>query len=416
MSTVGSAELATESDARRSAAIGAIIDRLFVLSRTVTVHGEGHPLSLQLSESVVSAMAATEPPFALQFVGQAVFVDRVLVVLEPQTFMRSLRLSRWLSAMHVHELSVDETPTPRAVLSLGAAIARRATTAPVIAGIATREIANATAGVDGSVVDPELFATAQMTRALADVETLEARMPEGWSWPGAVRVLRRVERALDADLGACLRFLDLAPGETTVARRALGALVHTTAMLAAVKVSAASRRAGAHVSLALALHGYAERDGCTFAESADTALGGLLALGAGAVLDAHRSRVCALVHGVCAHFEDRSKWHPVARAAALGFEIEKLRCPLGPEFVLENVDLLAWAVSAVDQHDLRWVRALLAVHGTLPVGAKVKLGDGRTGVSLGGAPETEPFRPLVYLSSGTIVWPESAVDIALGDE
>lgn len=406
-------------EAEAEAGAGVIVDRLFVLTRTVAVHGEAHPLSLQLAESVVAAMTATGPPFALQFVGQAVFVDRALAVLEPQSFHRALHLARALAAMHVNEVKVEWPPAPAAVLTLGAAIARKATEAPTVDGLFMREITGAREGTAGSAVDAELFATAQVTRALADVESLEARLGAGWAWAGAVGAIRRAERAIEADLGACLRFLDLAPGERTVARRALGAMLHALAMLDAVKVSVASRRVGAHAALTLALHGYSEREGCAFAEAADTALPTLLAgVDAGAAtLDAHRLRVCALLHGVCAHFADPGKWHPVARAAALAFDLERLRCPLGTEFALENGDLLAWAARAdLATHDPRWVRALLAAHGILPAGAQVRLADGRLGVSLGGAPGEDPLRPLVYLHSGTILWPESPVDIALRGE
>ena len=406
-------------EAEAEAGAGVIVDRLFILTRTVAVHGESHPLSLQLAESVVAAMAATGPPFALQFVGQAVFVDRALAVLEPQSFHRALHLARALAAMRVNEVKVEWPPAPAAVLALGAAIARKATEAPAVDGLFMREITGAREGTAGSAVDAELFATAQVTRALADIESLEGRIASGWDWAAAVGAMRRAERAVEADLGACLRFLDFAPGQRTVARRALGAMLHALAMLDAVKVSVASRRVGAHAALTLALHGYSEREGCTFAEAADTALPTLLAgVDAGAsTLDAHRLRVCALLHGVCAHFADASKWHPVARAAALAFDLERLRCPLGPDFDLENGDLLAWASRASGaEHDPRWVRALLAAHGSLPPGAQVRLADGRPGVSLGGAPGEDPLRPLVYLHSGTILWPESPVDIALRGE
>lgn len=397
----------------------AIIERLFVLTRNVAVHGEAHPLVLQNAEALVAAMESAVPPYALQFVGQAVFLDRTLAVLDPLNFSRSLKLARALAAIHVNEVGVEYTPTAPQLVGLARVLATRGATAPTVDGLQLRELRGVRGGTAGESVDPELFASAQMVRALVEAEALEAAVGAGWHWSHGVSVVRRVERARQVDFAACVRFLDHAPGERSVARRGVGALLSALAMTGAAGVSAALCRVAAHAALALALQGLAEREGASFVEAVETALPRLVEtlLGGGSAIDPHRQRVCALLHSVAARIDEPARWNPLARAAALAYDMERLRCPLGPAFDHPSLDLLAWGARVAGrEHDARWARALLAAHGVLPPNAKVELDDGRMGVVLGGAEDEAPMLPLVYLKgSGVVALPEEPVQFARTD-
>jgi hypothetical protein len=138
------------------------------------------------------------------------------------------------------------------------------------------------------------------------------------------------------------------------------------------------------------------------------------AMGGGTSIDPHRQRVCAVLQSVEARIDEPERWNPLARAVALAYDLERLRCPLGPGFDLGSADLLAWAARIAEkQHDPRWVRALFAAHGVLPPNTRVQLADGRLGVALGGAEDEAPFLPLVYLKGeGVVALPEEPVQFA----
>jgi hypothetical protein len=78
--------------------------------------------------------------------------------------------------------------------------------------------------------------------------------------------------------------------------------------------------------------------------------------------------------------------------------MERARTPRGVPFDLTRADLLAYAVEqARDRFSADWVRTLIKVCGTVPVGACVQLADGRVGIVIEpGAPE-QPFCPVVFV-------------------
>lgn len=390
-----------------------LVERLFVLSRNLAVHGEAHPLVLQNAEALAAAMEAAAPPYAVQFVGQAVFIDRALAVLDPLNFSRANKLARALSALKINEIRVEWAPAPGQLVALARALGTRGATAPTVDGLHLREIRGARGGNAGEAVEPELFASAQMVRALIEAESLEAALDRGWNWSHGISVVRRVERARQVDYAACVRFLDHAPGARTVARRGTGAVLSALAMAAAAGLPTALGRIAAHVALALALQGLSERDGASVVEAVETALPRLLesVLGGGTSMDPHRQRVCAALHSVASRIDEPARWNPLARAAALAYDLERLRCPLGSAFDHPSLDLLAWAARTSGRaHDPRWVRALLAAHGVLPPNARVTLADGRAGVVLGGAEDEAPLLPLVYLKGdGVVALPDEPV-------
>ena len=76
-----------------------MVERLFVLMRTLAVHGPSHPVSVQIAQAVADGIASAELPFTLQFVRQAVFQDHALVMFDPGGFQRSLRMASALAAI-----------------------------------------------------------------------------------------------------------------------------------------------------------------------------------------------------------------------------------------------------------------------------------------------------------------------------
>ena len=389
-----------------------IVERLYVLTRNLAVHGDAHPLVAQNAAALATALEDAGPPFALQFVGQAVFIDRVLAVLDALNFSRAVKLARYLAAVGVNEVGVEYVPTTAQLVSLARALLTRGASTPSVDGLHLREIRGVSGGGSGEVIEPELFATAQMVRALMEVESLESNAGEGWPWSAGIGVVRRVERARGVDLAACLRFLEHAPGALTVPRRALGALLSAMAMTHAAGLNTSLSRVASHAAFVLGLYGLAERDGASFVEAAETALPRLIAtaLGGGTSLDPHRQRVCALLQSVVSRHDEPDRWNPMARAVALAYDLERLRCPLGPSFDLRTMDLLAWAARSAGREQSRtWVRALLAAHGVLPPNTAV-LHEGRPAVVLGGAEDDAPMRPLVYLKgAGAVAMPDGPV-------
>lgn len=393
----------------------AIVERLYVLTRNLAVHGDTHPLVGQNAAALALALEAAEPPFALQFVGQAVFIDRVLAVLDALNFSRAQKLARYLAAVGVNEVGVEYVPTNAQLVMLSRALLTRGASVPSVDGLHLREIRGVSGGGSGEVIEPELFATAQMVRALIESEAAELNVSGGWPWSAGIGVVRRVERARRVDLASCVRFIEYAPGARTVPRRALGALLSAMAMTGAAGLSTSLSRVASHAAFALGLYGLAEREGASFVEAAETALPQLIgtALGGGTSVDPHRQRVCALLQSVASQHDEPRRWNPLARAVALAYDLERLRCPLGPSFDLATMDLLSWAARVAGRvHAAEWVRALLAAHGVLPPNAAVTV-DGREAVVLGGAEDDEPMRPLVYLKGvGAVNLPDGPVSIA----
>lgn len=392
-----------------------VVERFYVLTRNLAVHGDGHPLVAQNAAALSAAMDAAGPPYALQFVGHAVFIDRVLAVLDALNFSRSLKLARYLAAVGVNEVRVEYAPSPHDLIALARALLSRGSSAPAVDGLHLREIRGVSGGGSGEVIDPELFSTAQMVRALIETEGLEAAIADGWAWSSGISVVRRVERARSVDLASCLRFIDFAPGALTVPRRALGALLNVLSMTLATGLSTSLSRVASHTAFALGLYGLAEREGASFVEAVETSLPRMVAtaMSGSAHLDPHRQRVCALLQSVVARHEAPAQWNPLARAVALAYDLERLRCPLGPDYDLRGIDLLAWAARQGERAHLRpWVRALFAVYGVLPPNARVLM-EGRPAIVLGGAEDGAPFTPLVYLrDEGTLALPDDPVTLA----
>lgn len=388
-----------------------IIDRFFVLTRNLGVHGPAHPLPHQNAESLAEALDAVGPPYALQFVRDAVFVDRELAVLDPPNFLRARRLAASLATLGVNEIRVEYAPSPANLVAVAHAVSQ-GKKLPVVDGMIFREIQGAQAGTEAMQVDTELFASAQLLRAIVDVEAIEAARSTSWPWPQGIATVRRVERARDSDLDACLRFIDYAPGARGPARRAVSAAVHGLALAGAARLSLPLRRVVAHGAMALVLYGD-EGGPVNFRDAAARALPAMVeSIGATrAALDPHRMRVCAVLQSV---LEGAASAHPLSLPMSLAYTLERVRGVRGVGFEHSTVDLLSWTARLAGVRlDARWVRALLCAYGVVPPNARVRSLEGGDGVAMGGAPEDAPRQPLVLLDGdGTMLAPEVPVSLA----
>lgn len=379
-----------------------MVERLFVLMRTLAVHGQSHPVCVQIAQALADGIGAAELPFTLQFVRQAVFQDHALVMFDPGGFQRSLRVAAALAAVGVHQISVDQVPSVDDLIALGAELAAPRGAPLQFAGVELRAIRDGQTGTAGEAVEPERFAAVMLLRALMDAEHIEAVRGGPWPWSRGAAILRRLERATDADARTSTRFLDVAPGERSVPRRAVQATALALAAMRLVGLDVATRRVGGHATLAVALAGLRPRGGDDFATAATRALDQLRStLSAGrSKVDPHRLRACALVHDVTFRPEARSRWHPVARLMELVYEHEVLRCPPDATFDLDAVDLLsALAVRSFVQDDPGWLQALVEIVGRWAPGVRVTLEGGESGVLLGG----QGARPMVFTGAAVTI-------------
>ncbi|MBI5516433.1 MAG: hypothetical protein HY909_21800 [Deltaproteobacteria bacterium] len=397
-------------------ALGLVFARLFVAVRTLKVHGPEHPLTQQQAAALTEALGLAAPPFSLQFVEQAVFRDRALVVLSPANFVRCRWLAEALLAAGGNELVVErrpDVPTALAFLQrLEPGPARDTERALETPGLRLGKL-DASLGVAAHEVDPELLAAVQLTRAIERAEALCLAPEAPWAWPQGVAVVRRVERAWVSP-EAAERVLETAPGARHAARRGVTAAFRALACLRAVGAAPFVQRVLCHGALALCLQGLGTRGGVPLPEAAAALLPRLVASQdpTRGRSDPHRERVSALVHDLA----EPSEGSPLAALAGLVtllYDLERLRCPAGATFDLSWLDLLAEALRRCPSRvDPRWLRVLLQTQGALPPGARVRCDDGREGVLLASARADTRHRVLV---DGLVVAPASAALILAGD-
>ncbi|RMH18170.1 MAG: hypothetical protein D6696_13650 [Acidobacteria bacterium] len=399
--------------------IAKLVDPLFVLMNTVGSHGREHPLSVRAAESLRKALEATDVPFALQLVAGGLFCNRVLVPLDVERYHKLAQLSHAFNNLSVHELTVEALPELDGVLTLGDALGK-ARIAPCqdlehrkIPGLRWREIPAAQRGVHADSVAPEVFAVAQVAQAIAAVERIVAAPEEPWPWSAGVGVIRRLERAYDADRSTFDRALELAPGSWSVARRAVCAAALVLQPLIVLESTLATRRAAAHAILGLAACGFKPRDCDAIEEAASRLLFRMLAapIHARSGVEPHRLRVCALVHHFAEQDDRQAPRLEIMKLIHLVYGLEGQRCAGGVDFVLSRADLFAHAVAELDRRpEGAWVRMLIKAVGELPPGAWVRLPDGRVGTVLGPGSSGDPRRPEVLIG-GRKVEPPGPVEL-----
>ncbi len=395
----------------------AVLERLFVLTKTVGTLGTTHPSALENAATTRDAISAAKPPFSMQFVREATFRDRSLLPLDLEGFQRSQVLSRAMSHCGVQELAFDALPSPADLLRL-AQILARGVQGPTdwlesvsLKGISWREIAGAGWGAESQAIDPDLFAVTQLALAIAEADRLVAAHTEPWHWTAGVGIVRRLERALEVDSAAADRALELAPAPWSPGRRAVAVTMRVVAVLREVGALAGTTRAAGHAALVLAAHGMATNNALTMQEAAAQGLPRLLATSLESAGGAarHRIRVCALLNAVHRRTAFHGRWVGAIGLVDVLYELERRRQKDQQTVQLSLADLLAGALSEPDgRFDPLWLRALVAAVGQLPPGARVRLADGRVGVVLQLGPSGDPWRPMV-LVQGQMVEPQQPV-------
>lgn len=394
--------------------MGLVLARLFGLLRSVKAHGTEHAQTLRHAEALSGAIAKASPPFTLQFVRQAVFRDGALVLLGPRNFARARWVAAALANAGADALTLDRAPSARALVAFGTSL-KGSGTVPTLGPAEAPSLRlgrlEAQLGVPAGEVDPALFASVQLRRAIAEADALCREGP--WPWPRGMAVVRRVESAATASVAASTRALEVAPGPRTGARRSLTAAFYALLCLRTVGTSALVQRAVSHAVLAVGAQGLGSRAGLSLQEAAAAVFPRLQASLDAARVDAHSRRVCALVYELSEGPAAPAPLRQVAGLVGLLYELERLRCPPETDFDLAQVDLLSEAVRLCPSKlDAAWVRVLLQSLGALPPGARVRCPDGRDGVVL--SPGRGGARPRVYVDG--LVTEPSRTTLLLGED
>lgn len=408
--------MSQDLDEGLQAAMRAVLDRLYAGARTVAAYGDRHPRANEAAAELAAALKGATPPYAVQFMGDALFRDFHLVPVAYDGFLQCQQLGKAMRALGAREIRVDSAPAPADLMpflvSLGGAFAGGGDPLELIKvpGLTWRDIPGAWWGEGGERVDPEVFALGQVALAVEAAERLRAADPP-CPWPETLAVVRRLERALDAHPAATRGALELAPGGWTPSRRAISAAIHALATLRHLDAAAHLGRTVAHTVLVLGLVGFAPRGGMRIADAARAA-SRLFAAPVASRLGAepHRLRVSVLIDRFVRYGDRLDAWLAPMNLVDLLYALERMRCPEDAGFDFAWVDLLA--VAASDRRfDPEWARVLIASSGVIPPGARVRLADGAEGVAMEPGDSGDPRRPVV-LVDGRLVVPDRPVSLS----
>jgi hypothetical protein len=379
------------------AATLAALDHVFALIRQVAV-SRADPAALQSGAfALQEALAAAEPPFALQFLPQLVLRDRVPL---PLTLEGHRRAQQCIGALHrlgVQELVIEQVPELSSLIELCEALFQATnnhrTGRPRIAGVRLRALPQLqTTGAAADEVAVDRSVGDQIERACAEAARVRAHVAAHARWPWAEgRALAwRLERCMAASVSVTARALELSGAEWSPSRRALLCGFHVGAVLARLQVSPLAQRAATHAALALASCGLQDRDGLPFTDAARAALRVLLETDRQLATNPHRLRVCALMR-LAAHEETATvALVPLLHAA---YELERRRVPADVPVRLSRLDLQAWLAGAIGRElHPAFGRALLGLLGIVPVGSHV-LEGGRLGLVVAAGERGDPLRP-----------------------
>lgn len=367
----------------------ALLD-LFILVKTVAVHGPEHPLTLQMAQTLAEHISQSAPPWKLQFIRSGVFRDMNLLELGGEGYRRARTLGGAMQNLGVHELGIERAVDASTWLRFAVELAR-GLVAPSqgleslkLPGLTWRAIAHAGSGHDeADDIDPELFAITHVALAMRAMERWPSPQPELWPWRLGLTVLRHLERAVEASATASTRAMELAPGGWNPHRRAASMALHTLIILGELGQQESQRRACAHVALAIGLSGLSPRAGAAFGQACAIAQRKMLA----GLEDFEPERLPQHYIQSCAFGAQLqgppTSWLPSMHLLRLLYELERERCPEGTTLSLTLADLLAIAARDMgSSYAPAWVRALIQAHGAWPPGAHVRLADGRAGLVL----------------------------------
>ncbi len=367
--------------------VGDLVDALFVLHRTTRLHGATHPAVSRAADRAREAQTKTGP-LTLQVVEGMLFRDGRLVPLVSEDHERLHVLQDAMDQRGVGEL-VFGVPPLQSFVALAAALCD-----PAIE-FSEKEITlselDVERGDESEEVAPEVFVATQFALAISDAEAL--RRGDEWDERHALAVVRRIERAWERSGALAGAILERAPGEWNVARRAVAAVSHATAVLTRLETARSIRRVVCHAVLVTSIRGFRKRSGLPFEEAIGRARTEVEALPTRtSSLDPHRQRLVTLLHAAAS--EEPSLG--IVSLLQLAYGIERERCPDGEDGALEITDLFAYAAANMGRlFDVRWVRAFISLYGLMPAGTRVRLEDGRIGVALG--PGRRADRPMVLV-------------------
>ena len=396
-----------------------LIASLFLLERTLRSHGAAHPLARQIAGRLAESIHEVGPPFSLQFMGAAVFRDLTLLPVSLQTYKQVVDLSDSLRNLGVNELTFDNIPALTDLIHFGEALSRGSNTVSdaldtlAIPGLSWREIEGIRWGLDVEEVDPDIYTATQVALAVADTERLGLLPEDPWDWTAGLSVVRRLERAFQVNPAATARALEITQEGWSVARRAVSAAHRILAVLYSLGATRAVRRAASHGALALAVQGLQERGGTMIVPSAEALLPRLITSKGftRTGVEPHRLRVDALIHRLHPEFSEHRNTTCILHLLLISYELERRRCPPGVTFDLTSGDLLALAAQeAGGRYDAGFVRLLIETAGQVPVGASVRLADGRIGLVLLANPSA-PRLPKVLVGA-QVMTPTEPVSLA----
>lgn len=364
---------------------------LFMLVQVCKSHGREHPLTLERAEAFCSKLDG-HAPIALQFVKSALFVEQELVAMSWENFAKTRQLCAALARMGTHELGFGERVTPASMLTIGEQIARAARGAQTdlddikIPGVSWREIPEVSWGEASEEIDKGLFAMSQVALAIQESNHLSStRNATCWDWKTGFSIVRRLERAMEADAERAIRALEMEDGGWTPCRRAVSAAMEVMMSLEFIGARRAVRRACAHAILGIAATGYEEHEGLELSEAAAILLEQMLAspVRARTGISPHRLRVTTIVDLFATH-SDPVDWASFMFLLQLCYDLEWERCPVGVDFSLTRADLLAMAAQDMGvRFPPVWVSVLVSLHKDTPPGAYVEVQEGVFGVILG---------------------------------
>lgn len=378
----------------------ACVDVLYAFMRTCASQGTGNVIAEEAGEKMIAAIVAAGTPLVLQFVGGAVYRDKILLPLEFEAFRRAQILLQTVENHGVHEIAFTDVPHIDDLLHFGSALGRglqgrtdalrrmrferiRVRTLPHLGRRAKQD-------QGGSVL-----VDANIALAFEIGEELRGMVSEQWSWSTGIALLRFMESAFKLDAPAALRAVELMPGSWSASRRAVVASVHVAHVLGWLGAPVDTRRAAAHAALAIGMHGFGPRGGQPIAEAAEAAMASLTAEAPAARsgIDPHRLRVSSMVHALAKpQAEDEPKVLGLVRVA---YSLERRRCPEDVTFHLTITDLLALGLQMQDRsHHEDWMGAFVGAYGIVPMGSFV-LCDGRLGIAT--EPSPDPWRPRVLV-------------------
>jgi hypothetical protein len=398
------------SDPRREAT-WRVADALFLALRAGQSYGGNHPAFVASVDALRLRMIEASPAFTLQFMPYGVFRNGGVVPIDFDRYERACTLQEWLAAAKASEIAVRAEPSLDEVTELVLCLCapKEGMVAQLaLPTLAVKEIEELSFVLDGSLLDAESFAIAQMALALEAAEDL---VGDG-AWPSAraLTTLRRIERAHATHAAAASRSVELAPVAWSPARRAVSASLLTLTTLGDLDTSAGSRRAAAHAALLLGCSGLWPRSGDSVERAATLAHTRLLAsCEVARTISPHEILVASLL----AEIARGGRPDRLGALVRLLYELERRRSPPGIDFDLTRLDVIADLLhQGAPDVAASWIKILVSSNRALPPGVRVQLADGTLAVVMGPGADLDPFRPEVKVG-GTRFVPDAPVTVVV---